>query len=142
MFKLLVALTLLVSSFALPAYATKPMPPRKSSVASDMKIIASTYEQLGKQIDDKAKNAASTKMVDTLIEKSANAKKQTPPSMAQMPEDQRAKVMEKYKTDMQIMIEHLKSMKTALQANNNAQARTHFEALKPWTTPDHDKQYQ
>ena len=105
-----------------------------ANIAEDMKVIATTYETLGKQITDKTKNASSLTMADTLIEKSNNAKS----AKGEVP----AAKAGKYEQDIESMLTHLNKMKTALQSGNNTEAKVHYDALKPWTTPSHVKKYK
>lgn len=125
-------------AFSMTAFANSPTNP---ALTADMKVIASTYETLGKQIDNKAKNAESEKLVDTLLEKSNAAIKMTPANITKLTGKEQETAMKKYKDDMNTMITHLKEIKTALSSGNNAQAKTHFLALKPWTNPAHKVNY-
>ena len=122
----------LLFAAGISAYADHHKQGGNAALGNDMKAIAESYGKLGQQIDDKTKNMESAKIAQEMIDKSMSAAKQTPPN---------PKMAAKFKTDMQMMVDHLQKMKTALAANNNAEAKTHWEALKPWTTPDHAKKY-
>lgn len=133
-----ITLALLVA-VGISAHANHGASHGNPKLEAEMKAIAATYGKLGQQIDDKTKNASSEKMVATLITQTETAAKQTPPG-ANGPE--KVKVMEKYKNDMNTMMIHLKDMQAALKSGDNTKARTHFDALKQWTDPGHEHQYQ
>ena len=114
----------LALTFALPAFANHHGKGHGKDghghhgIGKDMKKIAKSYEQLGGQIDNQAKNKDSVKLVDHMIMHSEKAMKHAPKD---------ATKAEKFKTDMATMITHLNGMKTALLADDNAQAKTHFD---------------
>jgi soluble cytochrome b562 len=112
-----------------------------ADISKNMKAISTTYEQLGKQITDKTKNTSSVKMAQDLIDQSNMAKTQTPTSCEKLTGAAKDQAMEKYKSSMQLMVDHLTKMKAALAANKNDEAKIHFDALKPWTDSSHSKMY-
>ena len=137
--------TILVSlmfGLSASAFAAPTGTDAKAPIKSDMKEISELYEKLGKQIGNKKQNASSQVIVQKLIDKSFDAKKQLPPGAETAPVEQKEEIVSKYNTDMQTMISHLEDMKTALNKGDNKEAKSHYEALKPWTSPDHATQYQ
>lgn len=112
------------------------------SLKSEMQMIGETYKQLGTQINDTSQNSSSEKLVDTLIEKSISAQKQNPPGADKLTGTKKQQMIKGYKNEIQLMVEHLKSIKVALKANDNGSALRHFEAIKPWTAPDHSVKYE
>lgn len=126
--------------FALPAFATTV--PSNTTLATDMKTIATNYAKLGKQIDNKKKNTSSVTLTKKMIEASIAAQAKTPPGAEKLEGPAKDEMTQKFQTQIQGMIDHLDAMKNALAKNDNTEARKHYEALKPWTTPTHGEQFK
>lgn len=116
--------------------------PSTTTLQTDMKAIATSYETLGKQIDNKARNESSKKLTQKMIEASISAQSKTPPGAEKLEGPAKDEMLQKYQAQIQGMLDHLAGMKEALKKNDNKEARKHYEALKPWTTPDHSTQFE
>lgn len=126
--------------FAFSASATTV--PSNTTLRTEMKTIATTYEKLGRQIDDKTKNKSSRRLTNKLIEASLAAQSKTPPGAEKLEGPVKDEMLKKYQAEVQGMIDHLASLRAALAKNDNAEARKHYDALKPWTTPDHAEEFK
>lgn len=115
---------------------------KHGSLGLDMQVIAVTYAKIGQQINDKTKNKDSEALTQTMIDRSMKAKNEMPPAAKAMKPEERDKLISKYKADLQTMLEHLTIMKKAFMENNNAEAKLHYEALRPWAASGHEKVYQ
>lgn len=123
------AIGVLVLGFSLSASAT--IVPVAATIQADMKFISTNYEKLGRQIDDSAKNEGSRKLALKMIEACTDAQSKTPKAIEKLEGQAKEAAEKKHYESMQGMIDHLASLRDALASNNNAEARKHYDALKP-----------
>ena len=66
----------------------------------------------------------------------------SPPAAAKLEGAAKDEVLKKYQAQIQTMLDHLTGIKEALRKNDNQDARKHYEALKPFTEPNHGAQFE
>ena len=98
------------------------MEEKKTELESRMDKVGKAFRKLRKQVADPAQNASSLELVAAMIDGAKDAATFTPAKAADLPEDQRAAFVGRFKDGIKDLQDRLAKLQAALQAGNNADA--------------------
>ena len=116
-------LTLLFPSFACFAAADTPAAHEHSQLEERMEEMSSAFKKLRRQVGDASKNENSLELLAKIRKESEASVNLVPAKAAELPEAERAKMVQAYQAEMKKLIDHLTALETALKGNNNAEAQ-------------------
>jgi len=106
-----------------------------------MDIIQDGYRTIGRGLrrPDPSQLPEFIKSAETMKEEAVKCKELVPLKIKQMPEDQQAEAIKKYKAEMDVFIATLEEMKTVLEAGDFEQANVVFDKLKNEKSEGHEE---
>lgn len=114
--------------------ASAPKPAASSEDKTDldkqMDQVGKAFRTLGKQISDPTKNDASAALVGKMIDALKGGLDMTPAKAADLPDDQKADFIAKYKKGIQGMIDKLVALQGLIAAGKNDAAAAALADIK------------
>jgi soluble cytochrome b562 len=123
------------ASPAAPATASETE--KKTELEMRMDRIGKAFRKLKKQAADPAQNAASLQLLSTMEGAAKEAVDFTPAKAADVPEDQRAKFVEDFKTGIRGMLDEFAKLRVALAAGKNDEAVKVVDEISDLEKKDH-----
>jgi len=110
-----------------------------SPVEKEMNVINRNVRRLSRQYADPAQKASSLELVTAMQKSADTAKDLTPSKAAKLPEAEKAKYMDTYKSEMDALIKELGTLKEALDAGENDKAKAELDKINQLKNSSHKK---
>lgn len=137
--KFSLCLTIALAFAATPAIQAQEE--EMSEMEQRMDVIQDGYRTIGRGLrrPDPSKLPEFIKSAETMKEEAVKCRELLPLKIKQMPEDQQAEAIKKYKAEMDVFIATLEEMKTVLEAGDFEQANVVFDKLKNEKSEGHEE---